>query len=391
MAATAIASAGTTANVTGYGWQSHLLFDGTRWWCFYLDSTQATKLLSAYSSDLSSWSAGATLTCPSSANFHAGPSVAFATKTISGTIVVHAAFESDLSTLSSYRVRGTISGTTLTWGTPTLLAQGGGSVQSPFGNGIAFSTDDKVYIGWNAAGGGDAGVTRSTDADTGSAAPTTWSSGGVMTSSNYCNAQIPLSLASGNMLMLAEKYTAAEATSLKNVMWSKWTGSWSAKADIFSDLGAGVAPNNFGACLLSTSDIHCVLRTGANTYSHSRFNGTSWSAGSAITNQNSVAGSNLYMVSDGTNVWLFIIDSDSANTIRYSKWDGSSWGAWTAFETSTQARNYISGWAGPIASGGTIGVLWTQTNGSNYDVVVEGLLTASGPSIPALLAEDDDL
>lgn len=84
------------------------------------------------------------------------------------------------------------------------------------------------------------------------------------------------------------------------------------------------------------------------------------------------------MVTDGTSVWLFIIDTDAANTVRYSVWTaaGPSWSAWTALETSTQVRNFITAYCSPTTH--TIAVMWCQANGSNFDLAVEGLALPGG-------------
>jgi len=165
-------------------------------------------------------------------------------------------------------------------------------------------------------------------------------------------------------------------------------GSFGTDTDVgFSALGAGVDPNNFGAVNRTNltaegTDIHCVFRTGSNTFSHRRYNGSSWSAGSSIPNQNSKAAAGLAMCSDGVSVWLFIIDSDTNNTVRYIRWNGTAWDAtWTALELSNKTRNNIScsrridGYAiglglfhHPIAPR-IIGVCWTETNGGTFDIV----------------------
>ena len=148
-----------------------------------------------------------------------------------------------------------------------------------------------------------------------------------------------------------------------------------------TDLGftalAGSDPNDFGAVmrslvnLSSAQEIHAVQRTGSNTWSHRKtpVASVTWGAGAAIPNQNSKAGAGLAMCSDNNNIWLFIIDSDGANTVRYIKFNGTSWdAAWTALETSTKTRTNIS--CQPyIFDTQMIGVIWTEVNGANFDIV----------------------
>jgi hypothetical protein len=184
---------------------------------------------------------------------------------------------------------------------------------------------------------------------------------------------------SGNMqaIYLFADGVAAAPTPMKNVLWGYYNSS-SGLVDGgsvgFTALGSGADANDFGAVTVDagavTTDVHCVLRTGSNTYAHRRNNGTSWSAGQAIPNQNSKAGAGLFMATDGTNAWLFIIDSDAANTVRMCKWTAATpaWDAtWTSIEATTKTRNCISG--SRQVAGGNIGLLWTETNGGTFDIV----------------------
>jgi hypothetical protein len=378
--ATVVASAGTIADPTGNAWQSHLIYDsvGSRWWLFYIESGATTSLKSAYSSDLVTWNSGATHTTPEAVQL-SGRNIAVATKTISGTIVLWVTYGTTRASRTLYRVRGTISGTTLTWGTQAEVDVGYDAANEPCGPGICFSSDDKVYIANGPTAAGNAGMTRSTDADTGSAGPSAWTSAETVYTvpTGYCSAECPVPLASGAVLLMTEDASAADQTSYKQTKWSLFTGTWSAKADVqASALGAAIDPNNWGAVKVSNTDVHCVQRTDTNSYLHRRFDGTSWADGHAIPDQDSKVDSGIFLVTDGTNVWLVIIDSDAANTVRYCKWSGSSWGSWTALETSTKTRTYISGY--PQVVSNTIGVLWSEVNGSNYDIVAASISTAAG-------------
>ena len=84
------------------------------------------------------------------------------------------------------------------------------------------------------------------------------------------------------------------------------------------------------------------------------------------------AGGGLFGATDGTNVWLFVINTDTANSILFTQFNGTSWTAWATVPgtgTGTQTRNFITGY--PTIGSGQIGLAWTQTNGSNFDVVCD--------------------
>lgn len=383
MASTIIANVGTISDISGAAWQSHIVHDGTYWWVFYFDSSATTSLKSAYSSDLTTWNAGATLTV--AATITQALNLCATIKTISGHTVVHVAYTSNTGSYVLYRVRGTISGATLTWGSPSAI--GFPISQSlPLHENIVLSSDNKLFCMTPSSGSGNAGCHRTTDADDGTTGPTTNVDEQVSSTTWYCNSGTAIPLASGNMLDVWEKADTTETASMTNVSWSKFTGSWSAKADIFTNFGAS-DPNNYGIVKVSDTDIHAVARSGSNTYEHKRFDGSSWSSGHSISTQNSLANGGIFMASDGTNVWLFVIDTDGANTIRYCEWTGSSWGSWTALETTTKTRTFISGY--PVAVGGVVAALWTEDHGDGtYDLVVEGLGGGGGGSKLLLLDQD---
>jgi hypothetical protein len=77
------------------------------------------------------------------------------------------------------------------------------------------------------------------------------------------------------------------------------------------------------------------------------------------------------MVTDGTNIWLFVIDSAAGNAIKYIKFNGTAWGSWVTVESSSQVRNHLS--VSSTIVSGSVGIIYTQTNGSNFDVVARGV------------------
>lgn len=399
---TTIVSAGTIAPATGFSTQSHLIYavNDAAWWMFFIDSSSTTIVQCYRSPDLTTWTAKTSLTIGSSRN-HNNDSrcIAVAYANISSNDVVGLCGQYGVGGSQYYHYcRATISSGTITWGTDSELGNQGITANIPLNSAIAFDSGNKIFVSANQDG--DLFSYKSTNADSGSS----WTSGfGSQTAidtsyTNVSNRVAMFPLASGKILFVGEDASATEPNSMKNVLSKTWDGTTlsptpasTAGTSIFTALGSGIAPGNFGAVRVSNTDVHCVLRTGSNTYVHKRFNGTNWTtvSGASITNQNSVAGSGPFLCTDGTDVWLFIIDSDSANTVRYVKWtaSGNTWGTWTALETSSQTRNYLSGY--PLVVSNTIAVIWSQTNGSNFDIVVTSLsLSANGTLIKSVSGDN---
>ena len=91
-------------------------------------------------------------------------------------------------------------------------------------------------------------------------------------------------------------------------------------------------------------------------------------------------GGGLFGATDGTNVWLFAINTDTANSILYTQFNGTAWTAWAnvpGTQTGTQTRNFIAG--NPTIGSGQVGLTWTQnTTGSNFDVVATSFRIGAG-------------
>ena len=376
-----IVSAGTVVTATGQAMQNHLIYavNSARWWLFFIDSGSTTSLQTRYSSDLITWSAGASKTLNQAHNSEAR-NFAVAYKNISSNDVIHIHLTYDPTSSShyNYHMRATISGTTITFEAENAIEANDTTtsvtVQGP---NLAYNSANRVHAGDMMVGNGDPHEYRSTNVDNGSS----WTSGfdaynNLDSVLQFTGNRAFFDLGSTNMLHVWDN--AAQNPNFTNVRWSKYTGTWSAAASIRgSDLGTSQQKNDFGSVARTTSDIHCVMRTASNTYEHFTFNGTSWSTGQSITNQTSKAGAGLFMTTDGTNVWLFIIDSDSPNTVRYCSWNGT-WSSWTALESTTQTRSYVSGYQSAV--NGTIAVIYNQVNGSNFDIYT----TSIGGAAPVI-------
>lgn len=379
--------AGTITQATGLSNQQHLIYaeNAGRWVLFYVASTSTTTLKSYVSSgaDLSSatWSAGASLTLPTNQTWFSteGRDLAVYYKNIANTDVIHLAMITTSTVGDSKRFnhcRATLSGSTITYGT---INEYNSEVASdyPGGVGVVVSPDNFIIVMDNVAGNPEA--VQSSNADAG----TSWTAGfslliGLTAVTNQANSFCAVPYSTNSVIIGSENGALTEPDSMSNVnTFRREDTSWNLTSiDILAtDLGTGVSSNQWAMVGVSANDVHAVVASGTNTFTHRRWNGTSWGAGATITAQAFKAGAGLHLATDGTSVWLFIIDSDSANTVRYAKFSGSTWGSWTALESTTATRNFISGYK--QVSNNQVGVIYTQTDGTNFDVYVTRVAVSS--------------
>jgi hypothetical protein len=383
-------SAATTA-LTGRPSQSHIFYgeNTSLWWVLWVDGGSQTTLRSASSPDGITWTARTTFTLAFSQD--RGSNIGVGYKNIGSTdvVMIQLHYFVSAATQHSRYLRATISGTTITYGTETLLntdPPGTDANNNESGAATAASSDNFWHLGESmsvAAGNvGNPAIQKSSNADTGAS----WTTGfaaivQLAPVTDYSHTHILIPLATGTMLLIATNAAAANTyTDLNYKAQSTWTATWTG-----SPLSGAISAqnqNDWHACRVDDTHIHLVARTGSNTYTHRTFDGSTWSAGASITNQNSQAGAGLFLASDGTDVWLFVIDSDAANTIRYCKYSGGSWGSWAALVSTTKTRTWLSGY--PVAKNNEIHLLWADANGANSDLSTELLSIAAAPSTDKL-------
>lgn len=404
MAATIIGTtiAGTIAQPTGLAFQGHLQWavNDAAWWFFYLNSGTNNVIHCQRSPDGTTWTAktdSGTFPALGSAtdNWADGRNLGVCYKNISSNDVFHIDVGVSRSTnrgnAGNIHYRATAASAAITWAAGAQVGSttsGTAAAANPQGSTPCIDSNNVPVsnLEFDTTATSDGGVARGSNADTGSA----WTPGfGAVTvirsaTTNSVNASAVFDIGGGNLLTVQEDADSTEPSSMKTYYSSKYTGTWAAPITVFTALAAAVDPNNAGFCAVGTATVHAVQRTGTNTYVHKKYatSGTTWGAGDSIPTQNSTAGTGIALVTDGTNLWMGIIDSDAADTVRYIKWtSGVGWDAsWTALETATAVRTYITA----AMKGDNSAILWgwTQTNGSNFDVAVELLsLTSSALSI----------
>lgn len=386
MAFTIASSVGASMSAaTGRSTQGHLQYAANQgaWWVLYLSGTQSLSAL--YSTSVTQSSA--TWSAPSGSPFalanphlSEGRDFGFGYANISSHDVLHlcAAYATSGSN-ATYHSRFTL-GTT--WARTNAEAAN-----------FASASSGDVYVGGTATALDSAGkpfdatsyglptntdsmAIAATNADSG----TSWTSGWgtaatIFSASADVNSNALASLGSGSMLMVCDN--GASTGHMTNLEFSKWTSSWSAAGSAIVSAVTSTTPEAWGLGQVSTSDTHLVvLSNNSNAYAHRRYSGSAWSTGNAIPSLTYGATSGVAVVSDGTNVYIFAIDS--SKNIQYCKWSGSSWGSWTVLESArANTPSYVTACYSSAAGG--IMVAWTEHNGANYDIIGSFLSTSTAP------------
>lgn len=148
------------------------------------------------------------------------------------------------------------------------------------------------------------------------------------------------------------------------------------------------SPNDWAICKVSDTDIHVVRREGPTAFDHVRYagHGGPWVVGQTIPTSGltgHLAGSGLALVSDGTNTWLFLIDTNPDNSIRWIKWNGTSWDSSWSTLAAVGAEPKTGVIAAINGDGSQIGVAWSTNSGAPYAVNYAALSLAAAPQILA--------
>jgi Big-like domain-containing protein len=377
-----------------------------------------------------------------------GRSLGVAVRSISGVDYAHvfisAAFDGQTS--SNGHIRAQLGASTITWpvawdnpGSPNTASEWQGPLNSgnppsaaathtSWGNSVGISTGGFIHhYSVTMDQEVDCAVGRSTNADTAASwtngfgsnvSPTgqvgtspPWTVAVIdKTMTNECKAMSFAPLASNVMLAVYTNGAVAQPNitnlrymksgSANNGTWTNISASTGGgDGNVFSST-ANINQNDWALVPVNTSTIYAFRRKAAGTgidaaaYSTA---GNSWAAFSAApptfgSGQAFKAGGGLFGATDGTNVWLFVINTDTANSVLYTQFNGTSWTAWATVPgtgTGSQTRNFITG--NPTIGSGQAGLAWTQTNGSNFDVYATSFrtATAAAPATVAITAPAD--
>ena len=203
---------------------------------------------------------------------------------------------------------------------------------------------------------------------------------------NECKALSFAPLASNVMLAVYTNGAVVQPniTNLRYMKSGRDNGTWTnisastggGNGNVFSS-NATINQNDWALVPVTTSTIYAFRRKADGTgIDGATYNtaGNNWSPISVAppafgSGQAFKAGGGLFGATDGTNVWLFVINTDTANSILYTQFNGTSWTAWATVPgtgVGSQTRSFITG--NPTIGSGQAGLAWTQGNGSNFDV-----------------------
>src|SRR5271166_2599447 len=370
---------------TGRPTQGHIqyaLIQGA-WWLFYLTGTQ--NLSALYSVDFATWTAptGSPYSLFAAHNSE-GRDMSFWYQdiaSISGAAdVLHCDIVEATSTL--YHMRFTLGST---WSNTnaeleTTVASGGSGIVT-----VPSSTLDSTKTPWVAMSamnstscGGDVG----SNADAG----TSWTAGFgspqiVFNAGPYCSSSAIFSVGSGQVLAITDNaHSNVTMTNLESSLTVLQT--FGVASAVFGTALTATDTNAWGACLRTTSDVHAVaLNDNSSNYSHARWNGAIWSAGDSIPSLAYGTNSGVYLATDGTFVWAFVLDT--SKNLQYSKWtSGSGWSAWTILVSArTNTPAYITG----IYGNNNIALVWTESTGTNYNIVGDTLFPVGVAPLSSLM------
>ncbi|HJZ76631.1 MAG TPA: Ig-like domain-containing protein, partial [Vicinamibacterales bacterium] len=438
--------AGAFNDATGHSAQSHLVYapNAGVWWLFSLSSAHDAlndhTVRSYYSSGPNLATATWTAATPSphlgnagfatDSVFAGGRSLGVAVLSIGGTDYAHvfASTAFDGQVASNGQIRARLGANAIAWeswdnpGSPNAASQwqgpassgnpSAGSTHSSWGNVVGISTGGFVHhssvtmdqeVDCNAA--------RSTNADIAA----TWINGfganSVGASPPHTTAVIDKSMTfeckslafaplASNVMLAVYSNGAAPQPMLTNLRfqksgaggtWTSVTGSSGGNGKVFST-DATIDANDWTLVPVSTDVIFTFRRDASGAgidgavYVPASNVWTSMSAAPPVFGPGQVpkSGAGLFGATDGTNVWLFCINSDPANSILYSAFNGTAWTPWAAVpgtDSGTQTRSFIAGY--PRVAGGQVGLIWTEGT-TTFDVVTAALATATDTTLPSV-------
>jgi hypothetical protein len=390
MAFTISSSVGTAqAAPTGRSTQGHLVYAVNQgaYWTFFLSSTNALSALYSTNSG-GAWNTptGSPFTLANAHNSE-GRNFGFAYANLSSTDILHMASSYVVAANDKvYHTRFTL-GTTLsntnaeaqydvTGATGNELCSG--AVCALDSNGKPIDASNFQTCGSGSQGNGN--ISRATNNDAG----TSWTAGypngtNVVNGASVNKSNFVCSLGSGNVLYVADGQ--GDPTTFTDIQFSKWVSSWSVTTTALAGTVTATNGNNWGACAVTTSDVHLVvLSNNSNAFVHRRFNGTSWSNSSgapgALTLNTSPSG--IALVSDNTNLYAAAIDS--SKNIKVNTWTSAGgWAGWTTLETArTNTPSYITGVYNPTSN--EIMWAWTELNGTQHDII-GSVQTLTAPTV----------
>ncbi len=332
----------------GYSHQRKVFYDGTRWWAFYYDGSNSVY---TWSDDALTWENAVTQVFTTSGTNN--PSVWFD----SAGNIVYAVGDDGASDATVPVRRGTISGTTITWGTQTTVTVSTVS----FGFKATFITKDSGGFLWIASnsqpstGNYDVAVVKSTNADDVSA----WGSFTTLLSASIANVNVYptiLPLSGGNVYAFWYANGAIDG--------KVRTGSWGSLENIATTT-SGIYTKVPSGTVDASGNIDLVYSDSGGAIVHKQRT-NSW--GAADTVDSSTGNKQPTITRDSSTGNLYVFYVQSTNQIKGRKYSGGTWTDVTGLDVSTITK---AGLTSPYTvSGGLIGFLWNQGDTSPYEIKI---------------------
>jgi len=390
---TVVSSVGTLANAPGFPTQTHLVYavGSATWWLFYLDGPATNTIYAAYTTDFVTWTEATSFTAKYP--LRGGANFSVASKQIGGLDIVHVAlaYTTGSAAAQHNHVRAVLSSGAIAWDAEVDLGCGGATVfADDDGPAVAIDSLDRVFdatsayadLNCNPVYSGNIDITYSGSSDTGASWSPTWITPNYLqfvspSGGNDSHWVAPLD--NGTVLTVQSDGLTHDASgNLDNLLWASTNQTTTSAVDqvAATAFSTAVDANQWTAVCVSTTNCLVVVRTGAASFASFAFDGSAWSTAAAIPAQTTSTTSGPFLATDGTSVWLFVIDSSVSSTIHYTTLSSAGWAAWAAFESGTQTRSYLAGYN--MVADGVISLMWVQANGTNYDLVVEPFLVEGG-------------
>lgn len=385
-----IASAGTLAAVMRGGQQHKLIWDGTYLWTFYFKSGTPGSLFYSYSSDGVTWSE-ASISLGATANLD-GSSVDVYYRSISSVKLVILTFLQSASAYSRY-MRGTISGTSISWGADTYTCSLTGPAYPltyPAGS-ITTDVDTNIVLAATQTGGGNWDSSVSTNVLSTTFADVETNNDWTQTTNaltDYPRQCTVFESGNSNEPVLVYDDTSGGNPAIKSAR--------SGTVQLI-EAGSGVDRQQWGTVMRTVPNefkVHVVYQATSNTFQHKQSGSDlTWSDKADPTWPTSglTANSGVCFTTDGTDLYLIVIRGDAAATIAYNKYTvgSDSWGGWVDVITTTKTRTYVNSMRASQPSG-KLWVMWQEANGSDYDVMISDLLGGEVPPTPSTIYTNSD-
>lgn len=371
---TIISSVGTLPYPTNVSQNRKLIYDGSNYWVFYQKSSTPNTLFYSYSSNLSTWTEASTALAGTTLTDGGAMDVLFWTNGTDKVVLV-----TYYTNTNPYRyLRGTISGTDISWSSNTnYIANDTKHATSEFGVKLALPGNNKPLVVFPNSSNASPNIYNSNTVISTDFAPEFWVNSGYYTANDYMyRAKILPRDASTDSVLLVFNTTDTEMFS---VGYS--SGSFNEYAiTILDNVAANV--RNWDVCSLSTSSFWFLGQLTANSFYFASYTGEGWSwtdkTAPTWPSGNLATNAGISLSTDGTDIWAVTILGDENNSVSYNKYTvaDNSWGGWTESVISTKTRSQIS-ICGNNISEGILPTIWTEENGSNYDIVVTDILNSS--------------